>query len=135
MTQEQAHKIGLPTIAVVAVLIANVTFLGWAQPPGGTNPYWQTCYYYLFAFFQLSNGGAFLLSMTAVMVVTFFPLVLPRRPQDASWFGSIVLILAVIALIAAFMFAGLVSCGWDAPPPDCAILSCYMGGVPAAQVF
>ena len=115
---------------MVAVLIANVTFLGWAQPPGGTDPYWQHCTYRMFLVFQLLNGAAFLLSMIAVMVVTFFPLILPRRLQDAASFGSVVLLLAVIALIAAFTFAGLVSGGYFAPEGDCATLRCNEGGVP-----
>lgn len=33
-TSKQAHKIGIPSIGIVAVLVANVTFIAWATPPG-----------------------------------------------------------------------------------------------------
>ena len=68
--------------------------------------------------------------MTAVMVVTFFPMILHPRPQDASWCGSVVLLLAVIALIAAFFFAGLVAAELGASSTDCARLPCSTGGIP-----
>ncbi|KAL0047471.1 hypothetical protein WJX82_004320 [Trebouxia sp. C0006] len=41
-------QLALPAIGVVAVLVANVTYLGWATPPGGTTPYWAGCTYPLY---------------------------------------------------------------------------------------
>ncbi len=133
LTSEQIHQSGLQTIAVVAVLIANVTFLAWAQPPGGNNPYWQGCNYPYFNIFQLLNGLAFLLSLLAVMTVTFFPLLLKLRSgsvmQQASRIGLALLLLATAAVIAAFMVGALVSINYDAPSPNCAAVPCVGGGV------
>ena len=33
-TSKQAFKMGIPAIGIVAVLVANVTFIAWATPPG-----------------------------------------------------------------------------------------------------
>lgn len=33
-TSKQAYKMGIPSIGIVAVLVANVTFIAWATPPG-----------------------------------------------------------------------------------------------------
>ena len=112
-----------------------MTFLGWATPPGGPVPYWQDCYYPNFTCFQLLNGAAFLLSMTAVLAVTFFPLTLLKRPQDAAWFGCCLLLLAIATLITAFMFAGLVSVGVGSPARNCAAIYCASGGVPCDNIF
>ena len=36
-TSKQAFKMGIPAIGIVAVLVANVTFIAYATPPG-TSP-------------------------------------------------------------------------------------------------
>ena len=127
-TSEQLHV--LSTLAVVAVLIVNVTYFGWAQPPGGATPSWQSCSYHYLFLFQLLNGIAFVLSMTAVVAVTLLPLTVPMHPRYAVWCGSILVALSSGVLIAAFMFAGLVSVGYAAPSATCAAIRCNEGGVP-----
>ena len=129
-TSEQLQV--LSTLAVVAVLIVNVTYFGWAQPPGGATPSWQGCLYHYLLLFQLLNGIAFVLSMTAVVAVTLLPLTLPMHPRYAVWCGSILVALSSGMLIAAFMFAGLVANGYAAPSPMCAAVRCNEGGVPCS---
>ncbi len=123
---------GLSTLAVVAVLIVNVTYFGWAQPPGGATPSWQGCFYSYLFLFQLLNGIAFVLSMTAVVAVTLLPLSLPTHPRYAVWCGSVLVALSAGMLMVAFMFAGLVAVGWNAPSPMCAAVRCREGGVPCS---
>ncbi len=129
-TQEQL--LGLSTLAVVAVLIVNVTYFGWAQPPGGATPTWQGCFYVYLFLFQTLNGVAFVLSMTAVEAVTLLPLSVLTHPRYAVWCGSVLVALSAGMLMAAFMFAGLVAVGWDAPSPMCAVVRCNEGGVPCS---
>ena len=129
-TSEQLQV--LSTLAVVAVLIVNVTYFGWAQPPGGATPSWQGCSYRYLLLFQLLNGIAFVLSMTAVVAVTLLPLTLPMHPRYAVWCGSVLVALSSGILIAAFMFAGLVANGYAAPSPMCAAVRCNQGGVPCS---
>jgi hypothetical protein len=124
---------GLSTLAVVAVLIVNVTYFGWAQPPGGDTPSWQGCFYSYLFLFQLLNGIAFVLSMTAVVAVTLLPLSLPTHPRYAVWCGSVLVALSAGMLMVAFMFAGLVAVGWNAPSPMCAAVRCSEGGVPCSM--
>ena len=33
-TSKQAYKMAIPAIGIVAVLVANVTFVAWTTPPG-----------------------------------------------------------------------------------------------------
>ena len=126
-TSEQLQVLSM--LAVVAVLIVNVTYFGWAQPPGGATPSWQGCLYHYLFLFQLLNGIAFVLSMTAVVAVTLLPLTVPMHPRYAVWCGSILVALSSGVLIAAFMFAGLVSVGYAAPSATCAAIRCNEGGV------
>ena len=51
-TSKQAYKMGIPSIGIVAVLVANVTFIAWATPPGAAvlllytvNAWLTLCFY------------------------------------------------------------------------------------------
>ena len=83
-------------------------------------------------FFNSWNGIAFVLSMTAVVAVTLLPLSLPTHPRYAVWCGSVLVAVSAGMLMAAFMFAGLVAVGWNAPSPMCAAVHCNEGGVPCS---
>ena len=120
---------GIPAIGIVAVLVANVTFIAWATPPGGSAPYWAGCDYPIFTSFLIVNGVAFMLAVASVIVVTAFPLLLKRTPHQAAWWGGILLLLSMIAFIAAFLLAGFVTVSYKAPTPGCASLKCNDGGV------
>lgn len=52
-TSKQAYKIGIPSIGIVAVLVANVTFIAWATPPG------RLMLFYLFFKARMHLFGAF----------------------------------------------------------------------------
>ena len=126
----EAYQIGLPAIGITAVLVANVTFLGWATPPGGSTPYWQSCNYPIFTAFLILNSVAFMLALAAVVVVTAFPLFLSKKPQHAVALGGILLCWCLVAFIVAFILGGFVTVGYRAPTPDCATIRCSDGGVP-----
>lgn len=128
-TSKQAHKIGIPSIGIVAVLVANVTFIAWATPPGGPTPYWLGCDYPMFTAFLIVNGIAFMLAVASAVVVTAFPLVLSRTPHQAAWWGGILLMLSMLAFIVAFLMAGFVTVGYQAPPPSCSSIRCTEGGI------
>ena len=53
---------------VQAVLVANVSFLGYVTPPGGPHPYWETCNNHVYVAFLVLNGLAFLFSLGATGV-------------------------------------------------------------------
>ena len=39
----KANDAVIVAIGIVAVLIANVTYVGYLTPPGGQDPYWLDC--------------------------------------------------------------------------------------------
>ncbi|KAL3145896.1 hypothetical protein ABBQ38_015264 [Trebouxia sp. C0009 RCD-2024] len=128
-TSKEAYQMGIPAIGIVAVLVANVTFITWSTPPGGPTPYWQGCDYPMFTSFLIVDGVAFMLAVASVIVVTAFPLVLKRHPHQAAWWGGTLLLLSMIAFIGAFLLAGFVTVAYKAPDPGCASLKCQEGGV------
>ena len=69
----------------------------------------------MFTNFLIVNGVAFMLAVASVIVVTAFPLLLKRTPHQAAWWGGILLLMAMIAFIGAFLLAGFVTVA-DAPP-------------------
>ena len=89
----------------------------------------QGCDYPMFTSFLVVNGVAFMLSVASVIVVTAFPLLLKRTPHQAAWWGGILLLMAMIAFIGAFLLAGFVTVAYKAPNPGCASLVCDDGGI------
>ena len=83
----------------------------------------------MFTAFLIVNGFAFMLSVASVIVVTAFPLVLNRTPQQAAWWGGVLLMVSMLAFIVAFLLAGFVTVGYQAPPQSCASLRCTQGGI------
>jgi len=83
----------------------------------------------MFTSFLIVNGVAFMLSVASVIVVTAFPLLLKRTPHQAAWWGGILLLMAMIAFIGAFLLAGFVTVAYKAPNPGCASLMCDNGGI------
>ena len=57
------------------------------------------------------------------------PLVLNRTPQQAAWWGGVLLMVSMLAFIVAFLLAGFVTVGYQAPPQSCASLRCTQGGI------
>ena len=39
------YSLAMNVLGIVAVLIANITYLGYITPPGGTHPSWEGCDY------------------------------------------------------------------------------------------
>lgn len=113
----------------MAVLVANVTYLGWATPPGGTTPYWAGCTYPLYTGFLVTNGLAFVLAVLSVSVVTWTPLIAHQRYLRAAQVAGALLLLALAAFMAAFFLSGFVAVNYRAPQPDCATTTCAQGGV------
>lgn len=64
--QDKACDAVIVAIGLVAVLIANVCYLGYVTPPGGPDPYWATCDYPLFTYFKMLNGSSFVLAVAAI---------------------------------------------------------------------
>lgn len=128
----EAEKTIVNSLSVVAVLIANVAYIGYITPPGGFKPFWETCNYIAFVAFIYLNGLAFLFSVCAVCVMVFMPWLLQEVPD---WHKTIIrwgiahLALAVTFFLLAFSVAGLVSAGANAPEYTCAVQSCDHGGV------
>lgn len=83
----------------------------------------------MFTGFLIVNGIAFMLAVASAIVVTAFPLVLSRTPHQAAWWGGILLMLSMLAFIVAFLMAGFVTVGYEAPPPSCSSLRCTEGGI------
>ena len=83
----------------------------------------------MFTTFLIVNRVAFMLSVASVIVVTAFPLLLKRTPHQAAWWGGILLLMAMIAFIGAFLLVGFVTVAYKAPNPGCASLMCGDGGI------
>lgn len=123
-------------MAVISVLIANVTFLGWATPPGGSNPYWQGCTYHIFTGFLVVNGAAFMFSCVTIALALLFTLALALQKLEDHQLGRVItgfagisLVMGILSFITAFLLAGLVAVNFDSPDPFCAALSCSEGGI------
>ena len=58
---------------VQAILVANVSFLGYVTPPGGPHPYWETCNNRIYVAFMVLNGLAFLFSLGATGAALLVP--------------------------------------------------------------
>lgn len=124
----------MTVISVVAVLVANVSFLGYVTPPGGSHPYWENCYYETYVIFLVFNGLAFLFSLGAMGVVVVVPWLfanLQIRERVGKWTGCglILLGLSIATFTGAFLLAGLVTGGYQGPPPQCGVLPCSKGGM------
>ena len=125
----------LVAIGIVAVLIANVTYLGYLAPPGGADAYWLDCNYSVFVVFIYTNGFALVFSIAAIGVVTFGPLILVRQNQRVLWRWEVVsvglfhLTFSLVALVAALACAGYIVAGFRAPRIDCGKLTCEEGGL------
>ena len=133
---DEEYPLAINVLGIVAVLIANVTYLGYITPPGGTHPTWDGCVYHVFIAFFVLNGLAFIFSMCAIWLMVFVPLrwLTPGRPSKLGhntvvWWGAVHVAFAMLCLLAAFTTAGLVSVGFHAPDYDCGILHCDSGGV------
>ena len=136
----EQQKLIITVISVVAVLVANISFLGYVTPPGGPHPWWETCShdYYTYVAFLVLNGLAFLFSLGAVGVVVVLPWLYPEKDAGRhkvsinrwiSW-GLGLLLSAILFFTVAFVTAGLVTGGFGAPPLQCGVLPCDKGGIP-----
>ena len=133
---DEEYPLAINVLGIVAVLIANITYLGYITPPGGTHPVWEACDYHVFIAFFVLNGLAFIFSMCAIWLMIFVPLrwLSPGRPSRLGhstvvWWGAATVAAAMLCLLASFTAAGLVSVGFNAPDYTCGILPCEAGGV------
>ena len=65
---------------VQAVLVANVSFLGYVTPPGRPHPYWETCNNRVYVAFMVLNGLAFLFSLGATGAALLVPCTMMIAP-------------------------------------------------------
>ena len=135
-TKDEDYTLAINVLGIVAVLIANVTYLGYITPPGGPHPTWEACDYDWFLAFFILNGLAFIFSMVAIWMMVFMPLgwtMLGKPTQTwhsiVVWSGAAMVALAMLCFLVAFSAAGLVSVGYEAPDYTCGILQCEKGGV------
>ncbi|CAL8467331.1 g6868 [Coccomyxa elongata] len=88
---DEQQKLSISVIAVVAVLVANVSYLGYVTPPGGLSPYWESCLYETYIAFLVFNGLAFLFSLGAMGVVIVVPWLFPNKKAGQrlvnKWIG------------------------------------------------
>lgn len=70
-----------------------------------------------------------MLAVASATVVTAFPLILSRTPHQTTWWGGVLLMLSMLAFILAFLLAGFVTVGYQAPQPSCSSLRCTEGGI------
>ena len=125
---------------IQAVLVANVSFLGYVTPPGGLEPYWENCVpvYQTYRAFLILNGRAFLFALGATGEVVVVPWLYPednngdRHLSVNRWiaWGLGLLVTAILVFTAAFVCAGLVTGDYEAPMISCGVLPCDRGGVP-----
>ena len=126
------YPIAINVLGIVAVLIVNITYIGYVTPPGGTHPVWEGCDYPNLTVYFTFNGFAFLSSMCAIWLLLLTPVV---KAASKGWHrgavvgGAATVALAMLFLLIAFTFAGLVSVGYGAPDYTCAVLKCEEGGV------
>ena len=120
----------------MAVLVANISFVGYVTPPGGNHPYWETCSYPIYVGFLFCNGMAFLGSIGAVGIVVVVPRLYPSKTAEKTasvnfWIrcGLFTLVFSFLSFTVAFVLAGLVTGGFKAPSPTCGVLPCKDGGV------
>lgn len=132
---DEQQKLNITVISVVAVLVANVSFLGYVTPPGGPHPYWEYCLYGTYIAFLVFNGLAFLFSLGAMGVVVVVPWLFPNDKATTrlvnrwtSW-GLALLVLSISFFTVAFVLAGLVTGGYKGVPPNCGVLPCKYGGM------
>ena len=131
------YSLAINVLGIVAVLIANITYLGYVTPPGGSHPSWEACDYKVYIAFFVLNGLAFIFSLCAIWFMIFMPLQWLLAPGSPSilrhetivWWGAVTVGFAMLCLLAAFTAAGLVSVGFGAPDYTCGILPCESGGV------
>ena len=126
---------------MLAILIANVTYLGFVTPPGGPNPYWQGCDYSLYAAFWFVNGAALIASVGAALVATLVPALIslplkrggkrefPEAGTVAVKSGFSLLGMSAVSFVVAFFLAGLVTSSFAAPDPNCGTVCCDQGGI------
>ena len=133
---DDEYTLAISVLGIVAVLIANITYLGYITPPGGTHPSWEACDYKVFIAFFVLNGLAFIFSLCAIWLMIFMPLQWLVRGKaeilghkTVVWWGAAMVGFAMLCLLAAFTAAGLVSVGFGAPDYTCGILTCEAGGV------
>ena len=128
-----SHTTIINVLGIVAVLIVNVTYVGYITPPGGSHPSWETCNYWPYIAFFVLNGLAFLFSLCAVCVVAFLPYVLDgsgtRWDLSVIRWGIIHLALGIFWLLLAFSAAGLTSASFKEPDYTCSFVPCPKGGI------
>ena len=121
----------------MAVLIANVAYVGYLSTPGGPNPWWADCDYPLFIAFIITNGFALVFSVAAIVAVLLGPYILLRQ-RRLHWRQPVVnlglchLLCSLASLLAAFALAGFITASVGAPPVSCAKITCDRGGVPCS---
>ena len=125
----------LMAIGFLAVLIAIGAYI---QPlPGGSNPFWATCFYPLFTVYVLLNSLAIASSSAAAVAVGLGPLVMVLGKRE-NWRRQVVKLgiahvaFSLVTLLAAYLCAVYIRAGLYAPDPMCARLRCTQGGVPCS---
>lgn len=132
---DEQQKLITTVISVVAVLVANVSFIGYVTPPAGPDVYWKSCLYGTYIAFLVFNGLAFLFSLGSMAVVIVVPWLFPngrasmRLVNRWTGWGLILLLLSVFSFTVAFVLAGLVTEGFWAPHKSCSYLPCEYGGM------
>ena len=131
MSESQSTIISV--LGIVAVLIVNVTYVGYITPPGGSHPSWETCPYWPYIAFFCLNGLAFLFSLCAVVVMVFMPLLLDRPGNDwrkpvIKW-GIAHLAVGLLFTLLAFCAAGLANSNFQEPEYTCSFVPCSNGGI------
>ena len=137
-----AYDAIIVAVGIVAVLVANVAYVGYLTVPGGEDPYWQDCYYLVFVVYTYMNGFSLVFAVAAIFAVTFGPTLLIWKSknalQDVQWRNKVVkvglvhLAFSLLAFVAAFACAGFVTALVDSPPANCGLLTCDQGGVPCS---
>ncbi len=121
-------------IGILATLVISITFVGYVSPPGGNEPYWESCLYPIYVAFVFFSGMAFLGSLGAMAIVVVVTRLYPstKRLSGANkWigWGLGMVVASSIMVTVAFVLAGLVTVGFRAPSRNCAVLHCKDGGV------
>ena len=138
------YETGLTAVGIVAVLVANVAYVGFLTTPGGPDPYWSDCHYSIYAGYIYLNGYSLVFAVAALMAVTVGPFFLisqrkkdpltDERIEAIVLVGFMHMILSLIALLGAFTCAGLVTALVNPPPLSCSLITCHDGGVPCSTV-
>jgi hypothetical protein len=153
--KEEFTFLKIKTIPVVAVLVANVAYLGYLTPPGSSEGWWD-CDYSVYTAYVIVLGLTFIFSIASIVSVLLAVVLHSRKDATKSYddidlraelhnptggfklfmrCSQFFLYLCLLVFVLSFLLAGIIQAGIGAPEPTCNVLQCSQGGVPCTADY